>query len=128
MGAAKVFDLFIHDDSAQLRLLNPLEHDQFSHNGIFVTRLDPAITKNIYGILNYIGFRQLPDKYRTNAVDDAQTGTFEIVYDDNKIKTISDYGLSGSYGLKALHHLLAALLDTQHWKKIAPYGIDDYKP
>ena len=49
---------------------------------------------------------------------DDQTVELKIIYSSGKIKTISDYGASGSYGLKKVYKLLFDLRQNQNWKKI----------
>ena len=68
-------------------------------------------------LLAYIDFPQLENNYSVNWTDD-QTVELKIIYSSGKIKTISDYGASGSYGLKKVYKLLFDLRQNQNWKKI----------
>lgn len=68
-------------------------------------------------LLNYIDFENLKDDYAVTWTDD-QTSVLKIIYDNGKVKTIKDYGLSGTYGLKLLYQKLFDLRFNQDWRKI----------
>ena len=67
-------------------------------------------------ILNYCEFDNLDKEYTVMHTDD-QTGDLKITYNNGKVKTISDYGMIGTYGLKILYKKLAELRFNQKWRK-----------
>lgn len=48
---------------------------------------------------------------------DDQTSSLKITFNNGNIKTISDYGMIGTYGLKILYGKLAELRFNQKWQK-----------
>ena len=83
----------------------------------FKTIISKIDFQQIEDILNYINFSELSKDYSVNWTDD-QTSTLTIIYDDGKIKSIRDYGLVGTYGLKLLYKKLFDLRFNQNWKKM----------
>ncbi|KFE97494.1 hypothetical protein IX39_19625 [Chryseobacterium formosense] len=73
--------------------------------------------RELENILNYIDFQNLLDNYAVHWTDD-QSSKLKIFYDNGKVKTIEDYGLSGTYGLKLLYKKLFDLRFNQDWKLI----------
>ena len=67
-------------------------------------------------MLNYIYFETLQDNFAVTWTDD-QTATLKITYDSGKVKSISDYGLIGTYGLDRVYQLLYELRENQKWTK-----------
>ena len=66
-------------------------------------------------ILNYISVKELKENYAVNWTDD-QTATLTIVFANNESKTIRDYGLQGTYGLKTVYNKLIAIGTDTQWK------------
>jgi hypothetical protein len=91
--------------------------------GIFIAKMDTATAHQLRMLFNYINFDQLKTNYSVGYSDGA-TGDFEILYDHHKRKTISDYGLIGTYALTTLQELLINLLKTQAWTRTKPGGRD----
>jgi hypothetical protein len=87
--------------------------------GIFTARLDPAIRSRIIGLLQHMNFPDLKDNYEPLATCNP-FGKLHITYNNGKTKTISDTGLSGTYGLRLLHSLLWDLGSTQQWTLLKP--------
>lgn len=87
------------------------------NEGSFEAQLNVEDFAKIETILNYINFSTLSDNYFVNWTDD-QTSNLKITYNNGEIKTIEDYGLSGTYGLKLLYKKLFAIRFSQEWKKI----------
>jgi len=85
--------------------------------GTFITFLNFISLQELFGILDYISFSDLKNDYAVHWTDD-QTSTLTIIYDDGKIKSIRDYGLVGTYGLKLLYKKLFDLRFNQNWKKM----------
>ena len=71
--------------------------------------------EEIVNLLNDINFPNLNDKYNIGRKD-YPSCFLTITYDNVKVKKISDYGLSGTTGLKKLYDLLFELRFNQEWK------------
>ena len=87
--------------------------------GVMLTRLDSSTCQRLYGLLNAIDFVSLKDSFEISSYD-ASTGALRISYDDDRTKTITDYGTCGTYGLAEIHQLLYGLTETQHWADADP--------
>lgn len=87
------------------------------NEGTFETIINKLELNEIKSILNYIEFEKLKNEYSTD-ISDIQGGKLEIMYDNGKIKKITDRGLRGSYGLILLYEKLYKLRFDQNWKKI----------
>jgi hypothetical protein len=83
--------------------------------GKYKTNIDTAAFNNLLQIINYINLPALESYYTINASDN-QTVTLEIKYNNGQTKTISDYGVTGTFGLRNLYKQLFALPNTQKWK------------
>jgi Domain of unknown function (DUF6438) len=86
--------------------------------GFYTATVNKKDLDNIMSLLNYINFESLKNDYGVTWTDD-QDAKLIISYDGGKTKTIRDYGLSGSYGLRLLYKHLHDLRFNQHWKKAA---------
>jgi hypothetical protein len=84
--------------------------------GDFKTTIDEPHFKEIIDLLNYADFENLNSNYAVDWTDD-QTSTLKITYDGGKTKSITDYGLMGTYGLDRLYQLLFELRGNQNWTK-----------
>ena len=90
-------------------------------NGVELEGNYTSVIKNenfeeLNDLINYIDFVNLKNEYAVSWTDD-QSCILSLTYDDGKIKKISDYGLSGTYGLDRLYQLLFALRENQQWVK-----------
>ncbi len=83
---------------------------------VFQMLLPAEIWEEYSNLLNYMDFPSLQDSYSVDWTDD-QEGLLTIYYGENKIKTISDYGLQGTYGLKLLYDRLFNLREHHNWIK-----------
>jgi len=92
--------------------------------GIFNTTLSDNSFSEIISLLDYIDFPSLNDKYAVGWTDD-QTCILTITYNNGQVKTISDYGLIGTFGLDRLYELMFNLRFNQNWKldKTASIGV-----
>ncbi|KMQ63949.1 hypothetical protein ACM40_04050 [Chryseobacterium sp. BLS98] len=91
--------------------------DGFLIPGVYTAKLSEKDFKEIVDLVNYIDFENLNDEYNVSHSDDA-TGYLTITYDNLKTKTIRDYGLMGTRGLKKLYDILAAMKTNQNWTKL----------
>jgi hypothetical protein len=110
--------------NATLRIINDsvrLKKERFEGylSGVYLSRLNSNTAQRLYGLLNAIDFVSLKDSFRIGAFD-ATTGTLKITYDNDQTKTITDYGICGTYGLAELHQLLYGLIKTQPWVNADP--------
>ncbi|MDQ1163067.1 hypothetical protein QE422_003435 [Chryseobacterium sp. SORGH_AS 447] len=85
--------------------------------GNFETKIKEADLQNLENLLNYLNFAELQDNYAVHWTDD-QSVILTITYDNGKTKSIKDYGLSGTYGLKRLYQILFDIRFNQDWKKV----------
>ncbi len=85
--------------------------------GNFETKIKEADFQNLENLLNYLNFAELQDNYAVHWTDD-QSVILTITYDNGKTKSIKDYGLSGTYGLKRLYQILFDIRFNQGWKKV----------
>ncbi len=86
-------------------------------NGTYKTTLKTVDLDALKGLLNYIDFPKLQDKYYVSWTDD-NTAVLKITYDGGKVKIITDYGLQGTYGLRHLHKMLDSIRLNQRWDRV----------
>ncbi|KOS08388.1 hypothetical protein AM493_16470 [Flavobacterium akiainvivens] len=86
-------------------------------NGTYKTTLKEADYTQIKTLLNYLDFPHLQDNYNVSWTDD-QSAVLKITYNGGKVKTITDYGVQGTYGLRYLHRILYALRLNQDWNQV----------
>lgn len=111
---AKVFNFIDENDpKAEEKAMKNYKKGE----GNFTTQIRSADFEKIEKILNYINFPTLQDGYAVSWTDD-QSSRLKITYDNGKTKTIEDYGLVGTYGLKSLYKMLFDLRFNQDWKKV----------
>lgn len=97
--------------------------DEISHalnqkdEGKFRTVISEKEFNELIDILNYIDFSALQENYWVYWTDD-QSSDLKITFDNGKTKTIHDYGLIGTYGLKRTYEILFNLRKNQNWKRI----------
>jgi hypothetical protein len=116
-GTCPVFNLIISSDKRAkwyAKMFNKINDKVVSGN--FKAKITADKYNEIVDLLNYIDFETLKDKYAVNWTDD-QTATLKITYDNGRVKSISDYGLIGTYGLNRVYQLLYELSKNQKWKK-----------
>lgn len=77
---------------------------------VFHKILDIGIYTQLTGLLNYIGFESIGEKVG-DVTTDVDNGTLYISYDKDRLKTINDNGLIGSYGLRRVYEIFFWLRD-----------------
>lgn len=89
-------------------------------NGKFETTMNENDYSEFTGLLNYLNFPYLPDKFPLKA-HDVQGCILTITYDNGKIKKIQDYSLHGSdlFGLFRLYQMFFDLRHNQSWVQLA---------
>lgn len=116
-GSCPVFGITIHPDrraSWNAEMYNKIKNKTLS--GTFTAKITEDKYNDILNLLNYMDFENLRDSYSVNWTDD-QSCTLKITYDNGKVKSISDYGLVGTFGLNRVYQLLFALRENQSWIK-----------
>jgi hypothetical protein len=120
-GTCPVFKLEINKDKSAVFVAQHFNFDDNLDNysskeeGNFQTIISKGKFDELNAILNYIDFVNLKSSYDVHWTDD-QSSTLKITYDNGKTKTIDDYGLIGTYGLKRVYELLFDLRNNQNWK------------
>lgn len=66
-------------------------------------------------LINYMNISKLGSNYIIPGLHDAGESTLHIITDSID-KTIKDYGMSGSFGLKILYHKLGSFINTTKWQ------------
>jgi hypothetical protein len=124
-GSCPMYKLTINKDQTATFLA---EHYNFSkgsileppsqqNEGFFKGKIKKENYNNLIGLLNYIDFTKLKDEYSVGWTDD-RTGDLKITYANGRTKTISDYGMVGTYGLKSVYELLEDMRFNQKWDKV----------
>lgn len=93
-------------------------YDAFQFNkpdGKFSGIIDESHFIELVEALNYSNFPSLADNYKVLWTDD-QHCTLIVTYGNGKTKTIHDYGLIGTYGLRKVYDLLFNLRKNQNWE------------
>ncbi|MFT3796482.1 DUF6438 domain-containing protein [Flavobacterium sp.] len=120
-GTCPIFELTLIPNKESIFKANNFNFhnniESYSENGEgnFKTHLKKETFKELSDLLNYIDFENLEDNYSVGWTDDSEC-ILKITYDGGKIKTISDYGMSGTYGLKKVHDYLHKIRFNQNWK------------
>lgn len=131
MGICPVYKLIINSDRTATFLAKGLNFNK-TINEIIVA-IDNDRVGDVYGsykgkikevdynklinTLNYIDFENLQDDYGVSWTDDRE-GELKITYNNGKVKHIEDYGMVGTYGLKAIYEQFAALRFNQEWQEV----------
>lgn len=92
-------------------------NNTFKKEGHFNGEINDTDYKQLLNLLKYINFENLKDEYSVNWTD-AQSSTLTITYNNGKTKTIEDYGMIGTYGLKSVYDLLAEMRFNQKWERV----------
>ena len=81
----------------------------------FKTNLINENYSQLINILNYMDFPNMENRYAMNSM---HTGDckLKITYDNEKVKTIEDYGMFGTYALNKIYEILFDLRFNQEWQ------------
>lgn len=83
--------------------------------GVYSATIKKESLSELTELLNYIDFSNLKDNYNVTWTDD-QTAVLKVTYNNGKVKTITDYGLQGTYGMRRLHKMFFSLRTNQNWQ------------
>ncbi|CAN5466557.1 hypothetical protein BH10BAC5_BH10BAC5_12030 [soil metagenome] len=111
-GTCPIFTLTITNDRKVI-----YKAENYNKNeGTFETFLDSETYDTLIMIINYIKLTELKDVYTLPHTDD-RTYRLEIIYNYEKMKTISDYGAKGTFGLKNLYNHFFNIRNNTEWKR-----------
>lgn len=112
-GTCPVFDLHIASNGYA-------EYDAQQFNpetGKFQGKIDNKTLVKLLALIKYLNLRSLANNYKVNWTDD-QTCHLSVKYKNGVTKSISDYGLIGTFGLHTLYELLFSLRQSQEWTEV----------
>jgi len=112
-GRCPVFKLSVNCDGNAI--YNAIEYND--RKGIFKSKIDTASLNRLLYFTEYIRAKSLKDQYKVNWTDD-QTADLTITYKDGTVKTISDYGLVGTFGLARIYNIFLKIRKTGKWKRV----------
>jgi hypothetical protein len=95
---------------------NKKEIKEKEMKGVYKSTLSNDDFLKFTDIVNYLDFENLENSYAVNWTDD-QSCTLKITYDNGIVKSINDYGLLGTFGLRNLYDRLFSLRQTKVWTK-----------
>ncbi len=110
-GTCPVFEMTIKKD--RKAIYKAIEFNEESGN--FISIIPTKEFDEMISLLRYLRFDSLSNEYRVNWTDD-QTATTEIKY-NGKVKTISDYGEIGTFGLVILYSKLFNWRRLIEWRE-----------
>lgn len=126
-GACPVFKLTINNSRQALfnarkynHKFNPETKKNVEIKGLYRARLKTETYQKLIDQINYFDFPNLKDGYSTDATDMASS-SLTITYNKGQIKTIQDYGMQGTRGLRNLYISLANLRTTVDWQSQPEY-------
>jgi hypothetical protein len=83
--------------------------------GVFVGTIDDTDFERLSSLMEKLGFMNLREKYLIDGHDQPNVRT-SLVYGDG-IKTVSNYGESGSVEIWAIEKVIDALVEDIYWEK-----------
>ena len=120
-GSCPVYEFTIRNDGSALFYADqhnfPNEYYTCRENTVYSSSISHNDLSSMIYFLNYLDFPTLEQRYSTSGSDMA-TVVLSITYDNGKVKTIGDYGCSGTYGLRTLYTFMQELRFNQNWKEI----------
>lgn len=102
-------------------------HKSDTSRRIYYQRTDSTLWNEVSGLLAYMDVQTLKSSYHLSASHQA-TALLNVYFEDGSVKKISDYGYSGTVGLKSLYTEIFQLRTAAGWLSwnIAPPVIDSY--
>lgn len=111
-GTCPVFELEV--EANKNAVYKPISFNE-KKKGTYKTVVKQADFDELVGLLNYIDFPSLSDRYSVPWTDD-QSAVLTITYDGGKVKTVIDDGLIGTFGLARVYQILFDMRGNQDWK------------
>jgi hypothetical protein len=103
-GSCPIFNLKLYDNGKSN--FEGIAHTKAK--GKSYKTLSKDIFNELNDLANYINIGKLKDQYQVPWTDD-QTATLTITYRNGAKKTISDYGMQGTFGLSAIYAKMGAV-------------------
>jgi|GEM_PF-458928 len=119
-GSCPVFDLEIDEDGTLF--YSPTSYTDAT--GSFIGKINKAHYTHLVEMLNYLRFARLQDEYSL-PVTDLPTAILKVIYDDNHVKVINDYGEAGTRGLSAVYDIIEEIRRNHSWKSWLESSIKD---
>lgn len=88
------------------------------NQGVFTGQLTPSKTKQLMGLINYIGVKDMQGRYQPGCILDGGGWQLIVTFKDGSQKKISDFNRGGTFGLEAVYALMDDIAKTQAWKQI----------
>lgn len=120
-GTCPAFNIAISDSREALINAKSFNYSSEWQKGKFMEGNYSAIIKEndfkkLKNLLVYLDFPTLKNNYSLVSFHHPE-GKLTITYNGGKVKTINDFGLVGTYGLKRAYNMLANFRFNQNWKK-----------
>lgn len=120
-GTCPTFKIEIADDRKAKIIAESFNYSKEWQKGEYIEGKYSVIIKesdftNLKNLLCYLDFPNLKNDYSLVSYHHPE-GTLKITYNNGKVKTINDFGLVGTYGLKRVYDMIFKLRFNQNWKK-----------
>jgi len=110
-GRCPIFEITVLSDRSAT--YNAIKFND--RQGLFKAKIDSISFYKLLKTINYIKLLSLKDYYSVDWTDD-ETVDIEVLYDNGRLKRISDYGAIGTFGLENLYNQIFGLRTTQGWR------------
>lgn len=110
LGHCPIFDMRIQQN--QTATYHAI--DDYLRKGHFTTRLNQARFQQIIRLLNYLDFPRLKNHYQQANLTETAI-ELSIMYDNGKVKKITDTSFEGTQGLAHLYTLIINLRKSEQW-------------
>lgn len=120
-GHCPMYEFAIHKDGSALFYADQNnftdEYNTCRSDVVYSSHIRVKDLSNLIYFLNYLDFPTLEHSFSIGG-SDMSKALLIITYDNGKVKKISDYGLSGTYGLRTLYAFMQELRFNQKWRGI----------
>jgi len=110
-GSCPVFSIKIGKDRKavyEAGIYNPKQ-------GKFSSELEFDKSEALFDLIKYLNIKKLNDTYNVSWTED-QTCWLTVKFSDGSVKTIRDYGLKGTFGLRMVYSIFLDLRVSQQWR------------
>lgn len=83
-------------------------------SGHFTGMIDEQSFNELMQLVDYIRVQSLNERYAVDGTD-YPTAILKVVFEDGQVKSISDYGMAGTQGLRMLYRFIDGLRTSQKW-------------
>ncbi|WP_298901603.1 DUF6438 domain-containing protein [uncultured Psychroserpens sp.] len=122
-GTCPVFELVLNENAKSSFIARyhnfskTLKIDPNKEEGYFETTIAKDKFSELCEIINYLQIKNLSDSYFAGGTCQPSC-TLKVYFTDGTVKTIEDYGKSGTNGLYYLYRKLSDLRFNQDWEKL----------